>query len=190
MTQELKTNLWKARLLSDPPMIRPARSYIFPRAVPGEEDALARGSVWIEVQPEVGGSFLAQCALGFQGSGVATGLWPSPDPKVLLAMAGGYAYAIRTDAPEMSVLLPLRPVIEVHPASETGALVLAGFHDLFILTATEAWASPRLSWEGVNITCIEGEQVKGTGWHMRTDRELPFTLNLRTRELSGGAFLP
>lgn len=179
---------WRADILSGPPLIAPARQFVFPQAVPGEEDALARGALWVQVRPRTGGIFLAQCALGFAGAGVVTGIWATPDPAVLLAVAGGYAYRIVTEAPEQTTLLPLRPVVAVH-ASAT-ALVLVGFHSLYILPAEDAWASPRISWEGVTISGIDGETVHGTGWHMRSDRELPFALDLRTRELTGGGYLP
>jgi hypothetical protein len=182
------TQTWQARVLPGPPLIAPARQIVLPQAVPGEEDALARGALWLEVKPATGGTFLAQCALGFAGSGVATGVWPTPHPDVLLAVAGGYGYRIDTVAIESARLLPLRPVVSVHPAPE--ALVLTGFHTLYIVGAEGEWESPRLSWEGVAITSIEDDVIHGTGWHMRTDRELPFTLNLRTREITGGAFLP
>lgn len=151
---------------------------------------MARGALWVEVRPERGGTFVAQCALGFAGSGLATGLWPTPDPDVLLAIAGGYAYRIPANAPEGSTLLPLRPVVQVHLSTKAPATVLVGFHAIYVLAADEAWESSRLSWEGVTVERIDGYLVHGIGWHMRTDRELPFTLDLRSRELTGGAFLP
>ena len=169
-------------------MIAPARSFVLPQAVPGEEDALARGALWIEVTPHNGGTFLLQCALGFAGAGVVTGVWSTPEPDVLLAVAGGYAYRVDTAEPGRSSLLPLRPVVAVH--AEAGSLVLAGFHALYVLQAGDAWQSPRISWEGITIHRIADEQVSGTGWHLPSDRELPFTLNLRTKELAGGAFTP
>jgi hypothetical protein len=179
---------WQARILPGPPLIAPARQIVLPQAVPGEEDALARGALWLDIKPANAGNFLAQCALGFAGLGVATGVWPTPDPDALLAMAGGYGYRIDTTAPDQSRLLPLRPVVSVHPTPN--ALVLTGFHTLYILEANTEWESRRLSWEGLTITSIEDNKVHGTGWHMRTDRELPFTLNLATHELTGGAFHP
>jgi hypothetical protein len=181
---------WQARVLPGSPMIAPARQFVFPQAVPGEEDALARGALWIEVKPATGGTFLAQCALGFAGKGVITGVWTTPSPSHMLAIAGGYAYLINTADPDNTELLPMRPVVSVHAAPEAGALVLIGFHSAFVLTAAENWESPKLSWEGVAVTGVAGETLHGTGWHMRSDKELPFTLNLRTRELVGGGFLP
>lgn len=181
---------WQAEILPASPLIAPARQFVFPLAVPGEEDALARGALWLQVRPASGGTFLAQCALGFAGNGVITGVWPTPRPDILLAVAGGYGYRIPTLQPEGATLLPLRPVVRVLPAPAADALVLLGFHAAWILQGDDDWQSPRLSWEGVTVTSLEGELLRGTGWHMRTDREMPFTLNLRTRELEGGAFLP
>jgi hypothetical protein len=179
---------WQATVLPGQPMIAPARHYVFPVAVPGEEDALARGALWLDVRPVGAPGFLAQCALGFAGAGVATGVWATPKPDTLLAVAGGYGYLIPTAAPDQTALLPLRPIVSVHAAAE--ALVLVGFHAITVISSEDQWQSERLSWEGVSITGIEGDMLHGLGWHMRTDRELPFTLNLRTRELTGGAFLP
>ena len=181
---------WQAQVLHGPPLIAPARHFVFPEAVPGEEDALARGALWLHVRPRTGGAFLAQCALGFAGKGVLHGVFSTPEPDVLLAVAGGYAYLVDTLSPERSSLLPLRPAVTIHAVPAAEALVLAGFHALYILQPAEAWQSPRLSWEGIQLTGIEGETIRGTGWHMRSDREVPFTLDLRTRAVEGGAYLP
>ncbi len=182
---------WQARLLPGPPLIAPTRSFVFPENIPGEEDALARGALFLEVRPASATPFLAQCALGFSGPGVAPGRWSAPDPPALLAGAGGYAYQIPTEHPQQTSLLSLRPVVSVHIAPETRLLILAGFHTVLVLGEDDLlWQAPRLTWEGLTITGIDGDLLHGLGWHMRTDRELPFTLNLRTRELTGGAFLP
>ncbi|MGI4758040.1 MAG: hypothetical protein ACRYGF_14455 [Janthinobacterium lividum] len=181
---------WQAKVLPGAPMIAPARQFVFPMAVPGEEDALARGALWLEVTPRMGGTLLAQCALGFAGRGVATGIWATPNADTLLAVAGGYAYAIPTTEPDRTELLPMRPVVAVYAAAAVPALVLVGFHGAYVLGADGAWASPRLSWEGVAVTGIEDGVLHGTGWHMRTDQEVPFALDLGTRELSGGGYLP
>lgn len=181
---------WQAKILAGEPLIKPARSFVLPQAVPGEEDAMARGALWLQVRPRVGGTFLVQCALGFASGNVLHGIWATPDPDVLLAAAGGYAYGIDTVAPEHSTLLPLRPVIGAHAVHEPAALVLVGFHAAYILQAGADWLSPRLSWEGVTVTGSTNGMLHGTGWHMPSDRELPFSLNLHTRELTGGGFLP
>lgn len=118
------------------------------------------------------------------------GIWQTPEPDVLLAVAGGYAYRVDTADPATGTLLPLRPVVQCLPVQEPVSLLLAGFHGLYVLQPGGDWASPRLSWEGLELTGVTDGTVHGTGWHMRTDRELPFALDLCTRQLTGGAFLP
>ena len=44
----------------------------------------------------------------------------------------------------------------------------------------EAWESPRLSWEGITHLRIDGNLLRGDGWDMRTDKDLPFVLDLAT----------
>lgn len=181
---------WQASLLPGPPPIAPARRYVLPQAVPGEEDALARGALWLTIQPRTGGTFLLQCALGFAGGSVLGGVWSTPEPDVLLAAAGGYAYRVDTTQPETGSLIDLRPVVAALPSDEPESLVLAGFHSVHVLQRGSSWSSPRLSWEGVHLAGVSDGVLRGTGWHMRTDREVPFALDLRTRELTGGGFQP
>lgn len=181
---------WRADFLAGPPLIAPVRQYVLPQAVPGEEDALARGALWLTVRPRLGGQFLLQCALGFASGDVLHGVFATPEPDVLVAVAGGYAYRVDTVDPAQSVLLPLRPVTRCVAVTDPASLVLIGFHAVYVLQAGADWASPRLSWEGITVQGIEDGVLRGTGWHMRSDRELPFALDLRTRTLTGGGFLP
>lgn len=170
-------------------MIRPARNFIFPRVVPGEEEALARGAVWLQVEPDHAPTFLAQCALGYTGPSVATGVWSTPVPAELCCIAGGYAYRINTAAPEEAVLLPVQPVVAVHAATAAHALVLVGHHHVYVLSASGvAWRSGRISWEGVVVESSDEDILRGRGWDMLRDIEVPFTLDLHTRELTGGGF--
>lgn len=180
----LEHALWSARVLPGPPLIAPARSFTFPHNIAGEEDALARGALWIDVRSPTHGSFLAQCALGFATRGVAQGLWSLGDR--LLAVAGGYAYAIDVPTPAATLLLPMRPVVEVL-AIPNGA-ALAGYHAVLIVTDANTWESPRLSWEGVSLTSCDGDVLHGVGWDMATDEEVPFSLDLGTRAVQGGGY--
>ncbi len=175
---------WSARVLPGAPLIAPVRSYTFPLSIAGEEDALARGAMWVDVRVAGGSGFTAQCAQGYATGGVAQGVWPAG--KHLLAVAGGYAYTIDPLAPGATTLLPLRPVVRVLGVGAT--VVLVGFHTLLVLAHGEAWQSGRLSWEGVTLTSLEDDTLTGLGWDVNTDEEVPFTLHLHTRELRGGGY--
>lgn len=180
---------WQGTELKEAPWIAPARRYIFPTPVPGEEDILAHSSILIQIQPRVGSLFLAQCALGFQEPSVAHGLFATPDPDVLSVVAGGYAYVIDTLHPETTHQLPIRPVVQVLEAVEADALVFAGFHHLWVYEqGGSIWQTPRLSWEGLTSLTLAGKQLHGLGWDMHSDQEIPFTVNLETRACAGGGY--
>jgi hypothetical protein len=182
---------WRAEILSGPPLIAPARQFTWPQRVAGEEDALARGATLLSVRPASGGSFLATCALGFRAPTALSGIWSCPRPDDLLAIAGGYAYLADTLAPESPLHLPLRPVTQVLPAPEANLLLLAGFHTIAAIgVAGLLWETARLTWEGLTLGGIRDNQLHGLGWDMRTDCELPFTVDLSTGRHTGGAFNP
>jgi hypothetical protein len=180
---------WTAEILSTPPLIAPARQFTWPQRVAGEEDALARGALLLQVKSATGGSFLATCALGFRDPSALTGVWSCPRAHDILAIAGGYAYLADTLAPERCTFLSPKPVVQVMPAPEHDLLLLAGFHTIAALGASGLlWETTRLTWEGLTLDGIRDGQIHGLGWHMRTNRELPFAVDLRTGAHSGGAF--
>lgn len=182
---------WDASILRTAPLIAPARQFTYPQQIAGEEDALARGALLVDVKPATGGSFLATCALGFTDPNMPSGLYACPCPDELCAVAGGYAYVIDTAHPGHSKLLPMKPVAEVFPAPRNNLLLFVGFHTILAWgTDGQAWETGRLSWEGVRLGSLEGHTLHGFGWNLMTDREDAFTVDLRTGQHQGGAFPP
>ena len=182
---------WAARILTAPPLIAPARQYVYPQHIPGEEDAMNRGALLLDVKPAASPNFLATCALGFREVSLPTGIFACPHPDHLLAVAGGYAYLINTQSPDHCLHLPLRPVAQILPAPTAGVILLAGFHTVLALDAAGIrWQSARLSWEGIALTHTDADHLHGTGWNLHTDREVPFTINLLTGAHTGGGFTP
>lgn len=180
---------WRANVLPRAPLIAPARQFTFPQQVPGEEDALQRGALLLEVRPRTGGSFLATCALGFRDPSLPSGVWSMPAPDDLLAMAGGYAYRIPSAQPERTVLLEQRPVTAALPATQQGLVLLAGFHDVLAVGPDGVcWRTARLSWEGVTLHEVRSGMLHGMGWDMFTDREHAFTVDLATGTHTGGGY--
>ena len=180
---------WRAEVLAQPPLIAPARQFTYPRQVGGEEDALARGALLVLVHPTGGGTFLATCALGFTDSSMPSGVYACPDPSELCAVAGGYAYVLDTAAPDRSIHIPLKPVVEVLVLAAHSLLIFVGFH-VIVAWGREglAWETARLSWEGIRITGVVGGELHGFGWNLSTDREVEFAIDLRTGAHVGGAF--
>ncbi|MBW4037767.1 MAG: hypothetical protein HIU91_02635 [Acidobacteria bacterium] len=180
---------WRARILTSPPLIAPARQFVYPLYVPGEDDAMGRGALLLDIKPANAPNFLATCALGFRDPTLPTGIFPCPRPDDILAVAGGYAYLIDTLAPERCLHLPVRPTTQVLSAPSADVILLAGFHNVIAIDATGLrWQSARLSWEGVTLTEVRDGHLHGTGWDLHTDRELPFTLDVTTGHHTGGGF--
>ena len=180
---------WSAEVLRQPPLIAPAQQFVYPQNVPGEEDALARGALYVQVKSAFRGSFLATCALGFSDPSLPSGVWSCPEPDSLLAIAGGYGYLIDTTRPQGCLFLSLRPIAAVLPVPAHDVLVLAGFHHVLAVDANGLrWETTRLSWEGVTLGDVQDGALHGTGWDMFADREVPFTVDIVTGKQEGGGY--
>jgi hypothetical protein len=187
---------WQATRLAKPPLIAPARQFTYPLEIAGEEDALARGAMLLDVRPRGAPAFLATCALGYTDPSMPSGVWACPRPQELCAVAGGYAYLIDTAEPSRSTHIALRPVAHVAVALAdtqlpTGLLLFVGFHTVVAWGESGlVWTTGRLSWEGITLGEQRDGMLHGTGWHMPRDKELPFAIDLRTGEHTGGGFTP
>lgn len=96
-------------------------------------------------------------------------------------MAGGYAYLIDTIVPEQFSMIAFRPVLAVRAVMEQGLLLFVGHQRILAWGARgEAWQSEKVSDEGVTITSIEKDVLRGMGWHLLTDKEASFALDLRS----------
>ncbi len=77
-------------------------------------------------------------------------------------------------------MIPYRPVLEILPLVQERLLLFIGHHSILAWGRDgHKWESEKLSDEGVTITSIDGGVLHGTSWDMMTDRERPFTLDLR-----------
>ena len=170
---------WEAEILAERPLILPPRRFVYPR----EAEEVERGALEAMVRPAEGAAFLATFALGFADPMAPTGLWSCPQRDEMCAVAGGYAYVVNTREPERFTHLPFRPVLEVRALAEQGLLLFAGHYALMAWGAAgQAWQTGRLSAEGVRIAEIQGDELRGFGWDLLTDREVPFRVDLRTGE--------
>ena len=99
MSAESFPQTWTARILTAPPLIAPARQYVYPQHIPGEEDAMNRGALLVDIKPAAvanfpaAGNFLATCALGFRDPSLPTNIFPCPHPDHL----HGTGWNLQTD---------------------------------------------------------------------------------------------
>ena len=176
--------VWRAEILAARPLILPPRHFTYPR----EAEEVERGALEVLIHPGAGaaepgaaGPFLATCAVGFADPVVPTGIWATPNPREICAVSGGYAYVIDTTAPERFTMIPHRPVLEVRAAIAQQLLLFIGHRSILAWgTQGQVWESEKLSDEGLSVSAIDGETLRGLGWQMLTDSEIPFALDLRT----------
>lgn len=174
---------WQAEVLAARPLILPPRHFVYPLVA----EEVERGALEVLIRPDGPDAqpFLATCALGFRDPAAPTGLWSTPKPEELCAVAGGYAYLIDTAAPERFNMIPYRPVLEIRPLVPESLLLFVGHHSILAWARDgKAWESEKLSDEGVTITGTDDGVLRGTGWDMRTDRERPFALDLGSGQRS------
>jgi len=175
---------WRAEILERPPLIAPARRYVYPQAV----DEVEIGALLLLLRSGPSATpVMATFALGFEDPSLPHGLWSCPNPNQLCAIAGGYAYLVQADHPELWLQVPYRPVTSVHPVPQHSLLIFSSFHKLWALGQNGmAWETERLSWEGLRVTKIQGEELSGFGWDLNTDAEVPFLVDLLTGHHTGG----
>jgi len=175
---------WQAEALEGPPLISPARQYVYPKAV----EEVERGALMVLLRTRPGAvPVLATFARGFADPSLPHGIWSCPDPGQLCAIAGGYAYIVEAEKPERWLQVPYRPVITVHAAPTHSLLIFSGFHTLWALGKNgHAWETKRLSYEGLRVTEIQRQNLHGFGWDLHTDAEVPFVVDLSTGEHTGG----
>jgi len=170
---------WRATILADNPATLPARHYIYPT----EADDVEQGALEVQIRPAAKEAqpFLATCALGFNDPAVPTGIWATPRKDEICLVSGGYAYIIDTAAPENFTMVPLRPVLEIRPVVAQNLLLFIDNHSIFAWGPEgEAWESEKLSDEGITVTDIAGGILHGTGWEMKSDKEIRFAVDLPT----------
>jgi hypothetical protein len=170
---------WKAEILAARPLILPPRHFIYPQAA----EEVERGALEVLIRPDASDAqpFLATCALGFRDPAAPTGLWSTPKPEEICAVAGGYAFLIDTTSPDRFIMIPYRPALEIRPVVQSGLLLFVGHHSILAWGRDgKTWESAKLSDEGVTIAGLDGGVLHGTGWEMKTDREESFAIDLRS----------
>lgn len=168
---------WTAEILPGRPYKLPRRMFVYPRYA----EEVERGATEVMIQPSGEENFLGTFALGFSDPLAPSGLWSCPDPQWICVVSGGYAFLVNTLKPEEFTQVEFRPVLEVRALREQQLLLFAGHYALMAWGAHgKAWETARLSSEGVQITGIEGRWLRGVGWDMMTDRDVPFTVDLET----------
>jgi hypothetical protein len=147
-----------------------------------------RAGAYLRVVPKEGPAWTGFFAQGFDSAQVVNAVCSAPDPDWLCAVVGGYAYLVKTSDPAQWLRVEQRPVVDLRVLSQQGLLLFAGFTSITAVGRSGiAWTTGRLTWEGLAITAIEGDTLRGMGWDALADKEVPFEVDLKTGKHTGGA---
>jgi hypothetical protein len=167
-----------------PMLIEEPRQFVYPKEV--EEGD--RGALIARVRPKRAQSFVGIFALGFDSAKVINAIFSTPNPHWVCAVSGGYGYLVNVTDPAQWLAVRSRPVVNVRSAVEVRTLLFTDFQTISGFTAEASeWQTGLLSWEGIRLEAIEGNELKGYGWDALRDTEVPFTVDPRTGTHSGGA---
>jgi hypothetical protein len=176
---------YEAKILEVAPPIHPLEKL---HHYPVELEEGDRAGVYVRVVPRQGQAWAGFFALGFDSNQVVSAVASCPDPDSLCVVTGGYAYVLKATDPAQWFRVEQRPVVDLRALPAQGILLFTGFTTMTAVGRSGiAWTSERLSWEGISITEISGDKLRGLGWDALADKEVPFEVDLRTGESTGGA---
>jgi hypothetical protein len=158
---------------------------------PVELEERDRSGQYLKIIPQGGSPWFGFFAAGFESSQVIHAVLSCPDPDLVCAISGGYAYVVKTRNPEQWFRIEQRPVVEFLTLVSEQLILFTGFTSITALGPNGvAWTTERLSWEGVTITGIRSGMLHGVGWDAMSDKECPFQVDLGTGTHKGGAMPP
>jgi hypothetical protein len=176
---------YDVKLLEAAPPVHPLEKLYH---YPVELEEGDRSGAYVRVVPQRGAAWTGFFALGFDSHQVVSALASCPDPDSVCVVVGGYAYVVKANDPAQWFRVEQRPVVDFRPLPAQNMLLFTGFTTMTTVgSAGVAWTTERLSWEGLSITEISGEKLRGLGWDALADKEIPFEVDLLTGKHTGGA---
>lgn len=176
---------YEIKVLESAPPVHPLEKLYH---YPVELEEGDRSGVYARVVPIAGQAWFGFFASGFDSPHVMNAVCSCPDPGSVCVIAGGYAYVVNCSSPGEWIRIEQRPVVELRTVTEQSLVLFAGFTSITALGEQGvAWTTQRLSWEGIQITRIDGEVLHGNSWDAPSDKEVPFQVNLKTGQHTGGA---
>lgn len=176
---------YEIKLLHSAPPVHPVEKLYH---YPVELEEGDRAGVYLRVTPGGMVPWTGFFALGFDADPVINALCSCPDPDWLCAVAGGYAYVVKSSDPKQWFRIEQLPVTALRVLTVERLILFAGFHTITALDASGIrWTTGRLSWEGLSMNEVAGGRLKGMGWDAMSDKEVAFEVDLQSGKHSGGA---
>ena len=122
------------------------------------------------------------------GPGGITGLFATPSAETLCVAVKGQGFWIPVGAPATYQVIPAIPIKEVLVIPQRAILA---FVDNTRIAAYGAngliWLTPDLSWDGLRITSVSADGIRGVASDSPAGREVPFSVDATTGASQGGS---
>jgi len=142
-------------------------------------------SLLLEITPVDGEPWVGSFECGPSG---ATGLYATPHPDVLCVVAKGQGFWVHVHAAPNFEIIRAVPIKEVHPVPGRNMLVFVDFTKLAGYGADGLlWQTDDLSWDGLKISEVSADVIRGLAWDSPANRDVPFSVDVETGASTGGA---
>ena len=141
--------------------------------------------LWFELSPVEGEPWIG----GFEcGLGRLTGLFATPSREVVCIVVKGQGFWVPVLAPGDYEIIRSTPIQEVLVVPGKRFLVLADYTELEAYGESGfLWCTERLSWDGLKVTEMTVETIKGTAWDAPANREVTFSVDTESGASEGGS---
>lgn len=158
---------------------------------PGAVKSGGHDGINVRIVPHEGEAWVGTFASGRFGNKAITGVFATPNPSKLCVVAGGQAYVVDVTNPKAHEEISLVPIIAVRSSEKYRLLIFANHTELLAIGDNGiAWRTERLSWDGLKLTAMDDENIRGVFWDIQSESERSFIVNLADGTHVGGAFVP
>lgn len=139
----------------------------------------------VKVSPTEGESW---AGLFEPGVGRVTMVFATPSPSVVCVVVAGQAYWVPVLAPEEFEEIPINPVELVRPVPGGQVMVFMDFTRLAAYGPQgRRWLTEDLSWDGLEITEVTTNCIRGLAWDSPANRKVEFCVDVMTGASTGGS---
>jgi hypothetical protein len=139
--------------------------------------------VWVEVHPLGCSPWLGVFAHGYSHGSAGPGIskvLSTPDSERVCVISGGGAYIVRANNPADWSEIPILPITEARLVREYGFMLFADFSRLTAWGANGMVWQTQLAFDGLRITTMDRDLIKGYGYDPASATDAPFSVNTRT----------
>ena len=145
----------------------------------------------VEVRPAAASPWMGVFAFGDVSASAPNGVFPIRNSTKLCVVARGQGYAVDVEEPTSWERIPGVPILQVVSVPARRLVVFATFTDLIAYSeAGMKWRTARLSSDGLEITEVTDDVIRGSAWDASVERAVEFAVDLESGTHDGGARIP